>query len=97
MRLLLSLCFPARVCVRHIEITRAFLHEDYKGPTPLVMVPLANFDGTPIHAGMVAKVRKNLWGTPHAPHVYTEGLMDHLNGAGYNSLISDPHLYLRIN
>ncbi len=66
MRVMLAISARQKLMPYHIDLTSAFLREDYNGPQLLFMKPLPNFDGTPIHPGKIAIVVDTILGTPRA-------------------------------
>ena len=83
--------------VFHADLKSAFLHEDYKGPVPIYMEVPPHFDGTHRYPGKVAKIGKNILGTPQAPKIYSDGLRKHLEENGYSQLKSNCNVYTKNN
>ncbi len=81
--------------VKHIDLTSAFLHENYTGPTTLYIEPLPSFDGKIKHPGKVAKIVKNIYGTPNAPRIFSDGMRRHLLRAGDQQIQSDRNIYIK--
>lgn len=94
-RLLLTISARLGLTAQHLDLKSAFLHEDYAGQSALYMKPIPRFDGTNRHSGKVAKVAKNIYGTPNAPRIYVNGLKKHLGSKNYTPLKSDSSVYSR--
>lgn len=92
-RLVLALSVTNKLDLYHIDLTSAFIHEQYDGLTPLYIKPFPQFDGTPRHKGKVGKIVRNIWGTPHAPRTYIKGLHQHLINNGYSKSKADHNVY----
>lgn len=66
----------------HVDLKSAFLHERFKGKTPLYLQPLPTFDGTTCDPAFVLMLSANLYGTPQACKVYVTGAYAHLRKHG---------------
>lgn len=69
---LLAIAATEGVSIRHIELKSAFLHKKYERPQTLCMEPMRIFEGKPQHENKIALVRKNIYGTLHAPFTYAK-------------------------
>ncbi len=93
-RLLLALASKHRVPRRQLDITSAFLHENYDWPTNLYLKPIRSFDGTRSQH-QTALLQRNLYGTPQAPATYMRGLHKYLKEHGYTRPRSDRSVYYK--
>ena len=69
MRLLCAVSVQLGLDMYHANLKSAFLHEDYTGQVPLYMEIPPHFDGTHINPGKVARIIKNIFGTPQPPKI----------------------------
>ena len=95
MRLLMAVSAQLGLELYHVDLKSAFLHEDYKGTVPLYMEIPPHFDGSHRFPGKVARIVKNIFGTPNAPKIYIDGLRRHLVSKGYYPLKSDTNVYVK--
>lgn len=96
-RLVLALATEHGLDLNHIDLESAFIQEDYNGDTVLYLSAIPNFDGTPRHPGKVAVIAKNLYGTPDACRIYSDGLHKHLLRHGFKASKADQCLYTKMS
>lgn len=81
--------------IYHADVKSAFLHEFFKGKTPLYLQALPTFDGDLLNPDMVYMLTANLYGTPQACRVYIDGAYAHLKRHGYRQCVSDHNVFTK--
>ena len=96
-RLLLAIAVTHKLQINHIDLPSAFVQEKYPdGTEPVLLQPIPNWDGTPSHPGKIAVLIRNLYGTPDASRIYSDGLQAHLIDNGWAQSQADPCLYTKM-
>lgn len=96
-RVLLALSVNLGCKPYHIDLTCAFIQEEYGGPRTLYMKQFKTFDGNPTKEGKVGLVVRNWWGTPNSLRTYARELQTHLTNHNYQQIASDKKVYLKRN
>lgn len=89
LRLVLPIAAQFGQKVRHIDIKTQFQHEYYDCPEPLYYEPPKYFDGKQQLPNKLARMFRNIYGTPNASLILTEGLRRFLKQNGYQQLMFD--------
>lgn len=66
-RQVISISVRRSMIIRHVGLKAAFIHEYYSGPQLLYLQTVFAFAGSPCHTGMVARITKNICGSPNGP------------------------------
>lgn len=77
-RLVMALVVHMGMQINHVDISAAFLHEAYQGAEPLYVHFIPDFDGSTVTNRQIHRVTRNIYGTRHAPRIYTDGIQRHL-------------------
>lgn len=84
-----------RKLLRLIDHAAAFLHEDFKRPTPLYIHHIPDFAGVQRHPCLVERVKKNIYGTLQRTKVLSDGLLRHFSQEEYTACKADRNVYYR--
>lgn len=97
-RLIFSIAASRKQPIKHFDNTSAFRAEEYTYSKLVHVRQIPLFDGTLTHPDMpIGILKKNLYGSKTASHIYNQGLKAHLKRNESTPLEEDPCLYIRNN
>lgn len=94
-RIVIALAVQKQLLIEHLDITGAYLHEDYNHLYPVFLWQPKRFEGTYKHPERAGRLLANVYGTPAAANIYMSALQQHLQRHGCDQLQSNTSLFFR--
>lgn len=71
------------------------MKDDYAGAMPLYRLPTPIIESAVKNQGNIARVLRNIFGTPSSPQIFTEDLSKHLTDNGYKVARADRNVFFK--